>query len=150
MNAEVNVRDRLIRRFPDKKICYDDYQILKRDEKLWHELYNMALHDGIDTTSGWSGRKAWLKLQGFTFADVERDMSRKAFVPGEGQIETLEDLIDFAYNKVALLGEVIVPENLCAELEVKGQWVFDQLIRHNRVLTPFEQRLLVFHMISAY
>ena len=148
MNAEVNARDRLIRRFPDKKICYDDYQILKRDEKLWHELYNMALHDGIDTTSGWSGRKAWLKLQGFTFADVERDMSREAFAPGECQIETLEDLIDFAYNKVALLGEVIVPENLCAELEVKGQWVFDQLIRHNQVLTPFEQRLLVFHMVQ--
>lgn len=149
MNAEVNVMNELIQKFPDKKICYDEYQTLKRDETICRELYNLAFHSGIDMSTEWTGRRAWLERQGFVFSDMERDMFCEPYSITECQFATLDELIEFAYNKVALLGEVIVPEIFCDELEARGQLAFDKLIRHKLRLTPFEQKLLVFHMIQT-
>ena len=67
----------------------------------------------------------------------------------ECQFATLDELIEFAYNKVTLLGEVVVSEIFGDELEARGQLAFDKLIRHKQCLTPFEQKLLVFHMVQT-
>lgn len=149
MNAEVNVMSVLIREFPDKKIFYDEYQVLKRDESICRELYNLAFHSGIDMSTEWTGRKAWLEMQGFVFPDMERDVFCEPYSITECQFATLDELIEFAYNKVTLLGEVVVSEIFGDELEARGQLAFDKLIRHKQCLTPFEQKLLVFHMVQT-
>ena len=99
MNAEVNVMSVLIREFPDKKIFYDEYQVLKRDETICRELYNLAFHSGIDMSTEWTGRKAWLEMQGFVFPDMERDVFCEPYSITECQFATLDELIEFAITK---------------------------------------------------
>lgn len=142
MNAEVNVIDQLLKKYPDRKICYDEYIELKlreENEAICRLIYNSADRDGINTGTEWNGRKAWLEMQGFVFPDVERDMFCEPYSIDECQFATLDELIEFSYNKVALLGEVVVSEIFGDELEARGQLAFDKLIRHKQCLTPFEQ-----------
>ena len=152
MNAEVNVIDQLLKKYPDRKICYDEYIELKlreENEAICRLIYNSADRDGINTGTEWNGRKEWLEMQGFVFPDVERDMFCEPYSIDECQFATLDELIEFSYNKVALLGEVVVSEIFGDELEARGQLAFDKLIRHKQCLTPFEQKLLVFHMVQT-
>ena len=152
MNAEVNVMSVLIRKFPDKKIFYDEYQVLKRDETICRELYNSADRDGIDTGTEWKGRKAWLEMQGFVFSNVERDMERVPIQSDECHFEKLESLVEFAYSKCALLGEIIVPEELSEAFSEKGKELFNRFLSENRqqnLLNPYEKKLLVFHIVQT-
>ena len=90
MNAEVNVIDQLLQKYPDRKICYDEYNELrhrKENEAICRLLYNSAIRDGVDTDTEWTGRKVWLEMHGFVFSNVERDMERVPIQPDECHFE---------------------------------------------------------------
>ena len=96
MNAEVSVIDQLLQKYPDRKICYDEYNELrhrKENEAICRLLYNSAVRDGVDTDTEWTGRKVWLEMHGFVFSNVERDMERVPIQPDECHFENLESLV---------------------------------------------------------
>ena len=155
MNAEVSVIDQLLQKYPDRKICYDEYNELrhrKENEAICRLLYNSAVRDGVDTDTEWTGRKVWLEMHGFVFSNVERDMERVPIQPDECHFENLESLVEFAYSKCALLGEIIVPEELSKAFSEKGKELFNRFLSENRqqnLLKPYEKKLLVFHIVQT-